>query len=385
MMKKILFITATRADFGKLKSLILAVKKSKDFEYQIFGTGMHMLAKYGGTIKEVPLSGFDNLFTFMNQVEGESMEVVLANTVIGLSRYLAENHVDLIVVHGDRVEALAGATVGALRNILVAHIEGGEISGTVDELMRHAISKLSHLHFVANDTAKRRLQQLGEDPNAIFCIGSPDVDVMLSDQLPTLGAARERYQVEFDKYSIAMLHPVTTELETQFNNATVFVDALLDSKKNYIAIYPNNDTGSEYIFAAFRRLIEKPNIRVFPSLRFEYYLTFLKNANFLIGNSSAGIHEAPIYGVPTINIGTRQQNRFKHSSIFDVPFEKQAILSIIENLDSPMMFPSSEHFGKGNSSDQFMQALSGDIWQVSNQKLFRDFALGIECITEKKF
>lgn len=374
MKKKILFITATRADFGKLKSLILAVKKSNNFEYQIFGTGMHMLAKYGGTIKEIPRSGFDNLFTFMNQVEGESMEVVLANTVIGLSRYLAENHVDLIVVHGDRVEALAGATVGALRNILVAHVEGGEISGTVDELMRHAISKLSHIHFVANDLAKRRLEQLGEDPNAIFCIGSPDVDVMLSDQLPTLGVARERYQVEFDKYSIAMLHPVTTELEMQFDNASVFVDSLLVSRKNYIVIYPNNDAGSEYIFAAFRRLKERSKIRIFPSLRFEYYLTFLKNASFLIGNSSAGIHEAPIYGVPTINIGTRQQNRFKHSTIFDVPFEKQAILSTIKNLDSPMMFPSCKHFGTGNSSEQFMQAINDDIWQVSNQKLFRDFA-----------
>jgi len=194
MKKKILFITATRADFGKLKSLIQAVKEANDFEYQIFGTGMHMLAKYGGTIKEIPRSGFDNLFTFMNQVEGESMEVVLANTIIGLSRYLAENDIDLIVVHGDRVEALAGATVGALRNVLVAHIEGGEISGTVDELMRHAISKLSHVHFVANDKAEQRLKQLGEDPDAIHCIGSPDVDVMLSDELPSLEVAKARYE-----------------------------------------------------------------------------------------------------------------------------------------------------------------------------------------------
>ncbi|AGF79648.1 UDP-N-acetyl-D-glucosamine 2-epimerase, UDP-hydrolysing [Desulfocapsa sulfexigens DSM 10523] len=372
MKKRILFITATRADFGKLKSLIRAVKESNEFEYQIFGTGMHMLAKYGGTIKEIPRSGFDNLFTFMNQVEGESMEVVLANTIIGLSRYLAENKIDLIVVHGDRVEALAGATVGALRNILVAHIEGGEISGTVDELMRHAISKLSHIHFVANDKAEQRLKQLGEDPDAIYCIGSPDVDVMLSDELPSLEEAKARYEVTFDSYSVAMLHPVTTELEIQFDNAALFADALLESKRNYIVIYPNNDSGSEYIFAAYKRLQKKNNIRIFPSLRFEHYLTFLRNADCLIGNSSAGIHEAPIYGVPTINIGTRQQNRFKHPSIFDVPFDREAILSAIKQSQISKSYPACNYYGLGDSAKQFTQALKEDVWKVSNQKLFRD-------------
>jgi UDP-N-acetylglucosamine 2-epimerase (hydrolysing) len=372
MKKRILFITATRADFGKLKSLIRAIKESNEFEYQIFGTGMHMLAKYGGTIKEIPRSGFDNLFTFMNQVEGERMEVVLANTIIGLSRYLAENPIDLIVVHGDRVESLAGATVGALRNILVAHIEGGEISGTVDELMRHAISKLSHIHFVANEKAERRLKQLGEDPDAIYCIGSPDVDVMLSDELPSLEEAKARYEVTFDSYSVAMLHPVTTELEIQFDNASLFADALLESKRNYIVIYPNNDSGSEYIFAAYRRFQNKSNIRIFPSLRFEYYLTLLKNADFLIGNSSAGIHEAPIYGVPTINVGTRQQNRFKYPSIFDVPFDREAILSAIEQSQVSKSYQACSYYGVGDSAKQFTKALQGDVWKVSNQKLFRD-------------
>ena len=372
MKKKILFITATRADFGKLKSLIRAVKESKEFDYQIFGTGMHMLAKYGGTIKEIPRSGFENLFTFMNQVEGEKMEVVLANTIIGLSRYLSENNADLIVVHGDRVEALAGATVGALRNILVAHIEGGEISGTVDELMRHAISKLSHIHFVANERAEQRLKQLGEDPEAIYCIGSPDVDFMLSDELPTLEEAKTRYEVVFEKYSVAMLHPVTTELAIQFDNASIFVDTLLESKRNYIVIYPNNDSGSEYIFAAYRRLQKKKNIRIFPSLRFEHYLTFLKNADFLIGNSSAGIHEAPIYGVPTINIGTRQQNRFKYPTIFDVPFDRKKILSAIKISQSSKSYPTCSFYGVGDSSKQFMKALQENVWKVSNQKLFFD-------------
>lgn len=375
MKKRILFITGTRADFGKLKPLINAVKESADFEYQIFGTGMHMLAKYGGTISEITKSGFEKLFVYMNQVEGESMEVILANTITGLSRFLHENHVDLIVVHGDRVEALAGATVGALRNVLVAHVEGGEISGTIDELMRHAISKLSHLHFVSSVTAEKRLKQLGEAPNAVFTIGSPDVDVMMSDLLPNLSKAKERYQIDFNDYAIATLHPVTTEsAEMQVQHASVFVNTLLESGDNYIVIYPNNDSGSEYIFNAYDCLKNAPNIRVFPSLRFEFFLTFLKNAKYIIGNSSAGIHEAPIYGIPTINIGSRQQNRFKHHSIVDVDFNQLEILNAIEVQRTAGIYPTSQYYGDGRSAEKFLEIIKTSIWSISNQKQFVDLA-----------
>lgn len=373
MPKKILFLTGTRADFGKLKPLINAVKNCDGFQYQIFATGIHMLAKYGGTVKEISRSGFDNVFTYMNHIEGEDMEIILANTIIGLSRYLHEHQVDMIVVHGDRVEALAGATAGALRNILVVHVEGGEISGTVDELMRHAISKLSHIHFVASDTAERRLQQLGEAPETIFRIGSPDVDVMLSDTLPELEQAKQRYQIPFEQYAIAMLHPVTTEYELQEQHAEIFVDSLLASKQNYIVVYPNNDHGSEFIFSAYNRLKNHSNIRLFPSLRFEYFLRFLKHANFLVGNSSAGIHEAPIYGVPTINIGTRQQNRFRYESIFDVDFDCADILSHMARFKSLTRFSPCAYYGDGSSAEKFLAALQGDVWTISNQKQFKDF------------
>ena len=373
MQKKILFLTGTRADFGKLKPLINAVKSCDEFQYQIFATGIHMLAKYGNTVKEISKSGFDNVFTYMNQVEGEDMEIILANTIIGLSRYLHENKVDMIVVHGDRVEALAGATVGALQNILVVHVEGGEISGTVDELMRHAISKLSHVHLVASETAERRLQQLGEAPETIFRIGSPDVDVMLSDTLPELEQAKEHYQIPFEHYAIAMLHPVTTEYEQQAGHAEIFVDALLASKQNYIVVYPNNDHGSEFIFDVYNRLKNQPNIRLFPSLRFEYFLRFLKDSLFLVGNSSAGIHEAPIYGVPAINIGTRQQNRFRYESIFDLEFDSANILQYMDRFSATTRFIPCAYYGDGSSAEKFLAALQGDVWTISNQKQFKDF------------
>lgn len=370
--KTILFLTGTRADFGKLKPLIQAVKNSSEYECLIFVTGMHLLAKYGSTVHEIERSGLGNYFTYMNQVYGDDMEIVLANTISGLSRYLHENKVDLIVLHGDRVESLAGATVGALRNILVAHVEGGEISGTIDELMRHAISKLSHFHFVANETAQKRLRQLGEDEKTIFNIGSPDIDVMLSNDLPHIDLAKERYKIDYPEYAVAILHPVTTDDRcVQTRNASIFVDTLIESGLNYIVIYPNNDLGSDAIFSAYDSLAGNASFRIFPSLRFEYFLTLLKHSDFIIGNSSAGIHEAPIYGVPTINLGTRQQNRFSYSSIFDVEFEKSAILDQISKIRPRGSYQPTYYYGDGGSANKFMEVLK-TIWELPKQKQFKD-------------
>lgn len=373
MTKKILFISGTRADFGKIKPLIQAVKDSPGYSYAIFATGMHLMSRYGLTVNEIVKSGFDHIHTFINQVPGESMDSVLANTISGLSRYLHENHYDLIVVHGDRVEALAGATVGALRNILVAHIEGGEVSGTIDELMRHAITKMSHLHFVGSEVAKKRLIQLGEPADRIFVIGSPDVDVMMSDNLPSLVEAKSRYEIEFDNYAIAMLHPVTTQLEKQRQHADIFVESLIQSEKEYIVIYPNNDAGSDQILDAYEALVDNPKFKIFPSIRFEYFLTLLKGSEFIIGNSSAGIHEAPVYSIPTVNIGDRQHNRIQHCTVFNVEFCTQSILEVIRNLPKPNSIPPLFHYGSGDSAARFIEALHNqELWAISTQKFFQD-------------
>ena len=336
--KTVLFLTGTRADFGKLKPLIEVVDESNKFEYEIFATGMHCLSRYGYTLDEIRKSGFKNIYSYMNQTMNEPMDMILANTIQGLSRYVSENRPDLIVVHGDRVEALAGAVTGSLNNILVAHIEGGEFSGTIDESIRHTVTKMSHAHFVANEEAANIVRQMGEQN--VFVIGSPDIDVMLSDKLPSLLDAKERYDILFDKYAIALYHPVTTEdMEQQ---AKEFVDDLIGSGDNYVVVYPNNDLGSEYIFKEYKRLTGN-KFKIYPSIRFEYFLTLLKNAQYIIGNSSAGIREAPVYGVPTINIGTRQQNR-NHLT---------------------------ENFGNGDSAKRFMSILdSKQFWQIPVQKEF---------------
>lgn len=373
MSKKILFISGTRADFGKLKALIREVSCCEQFEYQIFATGMHMLAKYGSTYAEITKAGFKNVFPYINQDSNVNwqMDIVLASTIQGLSNFVKENRCDLIVVHGDRIEALAGAIVGALNNILVAHIEGGELSGTVDELIRHAVSKLSHLHFVANEDAKRRLVQMGEIAANIFVIGSPDIDIMMSEDLPGIDEVKGKYEISFPRYSIFLYHPVTTEFSEIRRNVETAVGALLESKRNYVVIYPNNDYGTELIFESLQQLKGNPRFRMLPSVRFEYFLSLLKHADFIIGNSSSGIREAPVFGVPTINLGTRQANRFLYQSIVNVPETGADILAAMARLEP--RYPPTLHFGRGESAKLFIKELKkAKIWKTSPQKQFND-------------
>lgn len=371
--KKILFLTGTRADFGKIKSLIQTLEEQQDFEAFVFITGMHLQEIYGYTLIEIERCNFKNVFTFENHTHETTMDLTLAKTIEGLSNYCKTIKPDMIVVHGDRVETLAGAIVGSLNNILVAHIEGGEVSGTVDELIRHSVSKLSHIHFVSNKLAAKRLQQMGEVKESIFTIGSPDIDIMFSNNLPFLETAKQYYQISFDDYALVMFHPVTTEFNSMKEYAVTFVDCLLKDKRNYIVIFPNNDLGSQFIIDEFKRLEGNTRFRIFPSLRFEYFLTLLKNSQFIIGNSSAGIREAPYYGIPIINIGTRQQNRAIHADIINVNYSEKDILEALSKIGSHKVQVSDNDFGEGNSNELFLQSLKkNDIWQLNHQKQFRD-------------
>lgn len=372
-MKKILFITGTRADFGKLKPLMLELEHSKAFECHIFATGMHTLSKHGQTFDEIRKTGFKHLFTYINQDSScnTSMDITLSNTIEGISRYIHEFPMDMILVHGDRVETLAGAIVGALNNILVAHIEGGELSGTIDGVIRHAVSKLSHLHFVSNINAKERLIQMGECKESIFVIGSPDIDLMISNTLPDLNKVKRRYRIPFEKFGIFIYHPVTTELDNLERHMQNIIGALEELPLNFVIIYPNNDMGSGIIFKSIKPLENKIKYKVFPSLRFEYFLTLLKNAYVIIGNSSVGIRESPVFGVPSINIGTRQEKRTISSAIINVNPDKQEIITAFNNLPNNLI--PTYPFGKGNSTERFMKIIKKKgTWKTSYQKQFQD-------------
>jgi UDP-N-acetylglucosamine 2-epimerase (hydrolysing) len=371
--RKIAFVTGTRADFGKLKSLMNKVQGDPAFELHVFVTGMHMLARYGSTHEEVEKSGFRNIYKYMNQNAADRMDHILSKTITGLSDYVHEIKPDLLVIHGDRVEALAGASVGALNNLRVCHVEGGEVSGTVDELIRHAVSKLSHIHFVANDRAQARLQQLGEREESIYVIGSPDIDAMNS-ALPSMDEARQRYGFDYDEHAVVLFHPVTSEVPDLRRQARTLVDALLASDQNYIVIYPNNDHGTEIILEEYNRLRGNPRFKLYPSIRFEYFLRILKEARFMIGNSSAGVREAPHFGLPAINLGTRQNNRVSHDSVINAPIESKPIQDAIAAALGLARKPVAL-FGTGNSAELFHAILQDEtFWQQPTQKFFVDRA-----------
>lgn len=370
--RRVVFLTGTRADFGKLKSLMLKLQDDDAFEVHVFVTGMHMLSKYGYTCEEVEKAGFRNVYKYINQNSSDNMDHILSKTISGLSDYVKEIAPDLLIVHGDRVEALAGASVGALNNIMIGHIEGGEVSGTVDELIRHAVTKLSHIHFVANDTAKTRLTQLGEREESIHVIGSPDIDVMNSDSLPTIAEVRRRYDFDFGDYAILMFHPVTSELGDLRRQIRIIVDQVIASEMNYVVIYPNNDHGTDYILEEYERLKNLSRVRIYPSMRFEYFLTLLKHASFMMGNSSAGVREAPHFGIPTLNLGSRQNNRVKCDSVVDVAIESETIARAIKCAREIPRSPRAL-FGHGDSAERFHTIVSNPVfWQGETQKYFVD-------------
>lgn len=372
--KKILFITGTRADYGKIKSLMKTMDESDEYEVYIYVSGMHLLPQYGNTYKEVLKDNYRNVHVAFGQQFTDNMSYNLGNVLMNLSGYVRQINPDMILVHGDRTDALAGAIVGALNNILVAHVEGGEISGTIDDSIRHAISKFAHLHFVCNGEAKKRIIQLGESEERIFIIGSPDIDVMLSDKLPDFSEVKKYYEIDFEHYGIFLYHPVTTEIEQLSEHITTTIHALIESGRNYVVVYPNSDMGSEIILDKVKKLKENKHFAVYPSIRFEYFLSLLKNADFIIGNSSAGIRESGIYGVPAIDIGTRQTGRYDISKLKNIQHVPEGEKDILEAIQRANRYAVNCHsFGNGHSTEKFLETLKNeDVWNCEIQKKFVD-------------
>ncbi len=370
-MKKIVFITGTRADYGKIKSVIKMLDNSNTFDVYIYVTGMHLLEKYGSTYIEIQKDGFNNIFLSKRIDNSLSMDEILANNILQFTKFVKNIKPDMIFVHGDRVEAMAGAIVGALNNIYVSHIEGGEISGTIDESIRHAISKLANFHFVSNESSKKNLIQMGEDANNIFIVGSPDIDIMVKNNYD-IDYIKKKYNINFENYAIMIYHPVISEIDFLKNKIKVLVDSIIESDRNYVVIYPNNDMGSDIILEEYKRLIGNDKIIMYPSIRFEYFLTLLKYSDFVIGNSSLGIRESGIYGIPTINVGTRQNGRYDlrtQKNICCVNEKKSEIINAINEIEKYKY--KDKMFGNGDSDKRILKILECDnLWKRNIQKKF---------------
>lgn len=370
-LKRVLVVTGTRADFGKQRGLMRALEAAEDFSLQVVVTGMHLIERYGETVIEVLDEGFAEIHQLPNQIPGEPMDLVLANTVAGFGRLVHDRPPDAIIVHGDRLEALAGAIVGAVRNIRVIHLEGGELSGTIDGSLRHAITKLAHVHLVANAAAARRLVAMGESPESVLQVGSLEVDALLAAETPEYTSVAAHYELPEGPLGVAILHPVTTDPAYSRTSAEALVEALLRVDLPFVLIHPNNDEGTLDIQHAYERLSGHPRIRRLPSMRFEAFVTLLKHCSVIVGNSSSGVREAPVFGTQSINIGTRQRGRANAPTIQNVEPETSKIVQAIQQALAEGRGLSTTAFGAGGSLTAVMDALRSEaLWDVPLDKDF---------------
>lgn len=368
--KKLLFVTGTRADFGKLEPLAYAAQQA-GFEISFFITGMHMMRRYGETRLEVKRFVGAEFFEFVNQREGDALDFILSKTILGFSDFVHEHRPDLVIIHGDRVEALAASIVCAMRYIRSAHIEGGEVSGTIDESIRHCNTKLCATHFVSSEDARQRVLALGEAPDRVYNIGSPELDTHARPSGVTIEEVKARYAIPFDDYGIVIFHPVTSEVDTIGAQARSLFGALEVSGKNFVVIAPNNDPGTEQIFAVLEKLPSE-RFRLIPSMRFNYFSELMKNASLMLGNSSAGVRESPFLGLPSLDVGSRQNNRAQASTVTSLSaFDTDDIRQWI---DGKWMHRelASDGFGHGTASSLFIEILERrEFWQSNMQKSFQ--------------
>ena len=371
--KKIIFVTGTRADFGKLEPLAVAAAHS-GFDVSFFVTGMHMMEAYGTTKIEVHRTPNVSVYEFLNQRPDDPQDTIFAKTMIGFSDFLQEHKPDLVLVHGDRVEAMACALVCATNYVRCAHIEGGEVSGTIDEVFRHCNTKLAYCHFVSSETASKRVQALGEDVDSIYVIGSPELDFHAKPSGITLDDVIERYHIENRDYGICTFHPVTSEADDMRRQAENLFGVLEKSGKYFVVIKPNNDPGSEGIIEVINNL-PRDRFRILPSMRFAHFSELMKNAACMIGNSSAGVREAPFVGITSLDIGSRQTNRSFAASIFKAHADERSKIAEFLNTQWGVSYSGQTEFGQGDATEQFISVLkSDDFWSRSFQKRFHDVA-----------
>lgn len=365
--KKILFVTGTRADYGKLQPLAKAAQEAGN-HITFFITGMHMMKRYGETRLEVKKFSNADFFEFVNQKEGDSLELILSKTILGFSDFVHENKPDLVVIHGDRVEAMAASIVCAMRYIRSAHIEGGEISGTIDESIRNCNTKLCATHFVSNETAKKRVIGLGELEDRVFTIGSPELDTHALPSKVSIDEVKKHYNIPFNEYGIVIFHSVTSEVGDIGDQAMSLFDALIYSGRNFVVISPNNDPGTEKIFSVIDSLPQQ-QFKNIPTMRFHYFSELMKNASVIVGNSSVGVREAPFLGVPSLDIGTRQSNRSTAESVTKASaFDVQKIKDFLDN-QWGVKKEKCKEFGSGTASENFIKYISNyNFWKIDLQK-----------------
>lgn len=364
-MKKIMIITGSRGEWGYIRPILKLIQQRNDVEYVLVVTNMHLLPAYGNSYKEIENDGFKIHYKVHMSLDGYSHVTHAKSLGLFLNSMpdiIDSEKPDWILLAGDRGEQLMAAIAGAYTYTPVAHIQAGELSGNIDGMTRHAIGKLVHLHFAANQDAADRLKKLGEEEFRIHNVGAPQLDEMVNAQFTELQEIESKLCVKLDKgYILGVMHPVTEEADKAQKQAEVFIKALNQFDVPKVIILPNNDAGSNGVKEAIKNY-RQGEYYMYANLKREDYLGLLKNSLCIVGNSSSGLLEAPTFKVPAVNIGRRQNMRFRGINVIDVPFEVDEVVSAIEKAMSAEFVKYLEEncenpYGDGHSSERILELL----------------------------
>ena len=382
--KKICFVIFSSANYNSIKSVILEAKRSKRFKVNVIVGASALQNKFGDVANRIVNDGIKIDFKIENQFSTSELSSMVKTTGLGmieLSDIFTKLSPDLVFTVGDRYETISTAITATYMNILVAHTMGGEVTGTLDESVRHAITKLSHLHFVANKDSMKRVIKLGEKPSHVFNVGCPRNDLLKNilkknnfkkefDYLSRKGVGDLDSLSQNDHYFVTLYHPVTTELEKNEQVIANIVNATSKFNIKNIIIWPNSDGGSEQIskkLRTIRELNKIKNYKIYKNLPIEYYIPLIKNAKCLIGNSSSAIRDGAFIGVPAVNVGKRQNSRLTSKNVIQSSNEMQDIYKKIK-IQYGKKFKSSKLYGSGDASKKILQILK-KLDKFSTQKI----------------
>lgn len=371
MKMKLCLVITTRGNYAKVKSILQAAENDPDVELQIIVGGGAILAKYGNIADSLTTMGVnvDRRIHFL--VEGETPVTMAKSAGLAVSEFTTafENlQPDVVMVIADRFECLSIAMTASYMNIPVAHMEGGEVSGSIDESIRHAITKLSHVHFPATREAADRIIRMGEAPETVFPVGATSLDVIAGLDLDNLQPIMEKQvsagvgaRVDLAQpYLTVIQHPVTTEYAENLEHVNQTLNAIHELGMGTIWIWPNMDAGSDGISKGIRIFREKhvdAPMHFFKSLPIEHYAPLLKNAKAIVGNSSSGIREAAFLGTPCVNIGSRQSGRDRSSNIIDVGYDKAEIKAAIQKQLDHGRYEENHMWGDGKAGPKILEIL----------------------------
>ena len=382
-MKKICIVTGSRAEYGLLRWVIEGVENSSILELQLVATGMHLSHEFGMTVNEIRSDGFfidRKIVMLLSSGTEVGVTKSFGLGVIGFADALADLRPDLMLILGDRFEIMAAAVAAMIAKVPIAHLHGGEATeGLIDESIRHSITKMSHLHFVAAEEYRKRVIQLGEQENRVFRVGGLGIDAILNLQFLSLAELEKDLKFSFLRHNLLVtFHPVTLEQNTASSQMDELLDALAELEgTGLIFTMPNADAEGAVLFAKIKEFCAKhPNSRSFTSLGHLRYLSCMKYVDGIVGNSSSGLIEAPSLKKGTINIGDRQRGRLRADSVIDCDPTRNSISSALKRLFSTefqsILVDVKNPYGNGGASDAIIKILEATSLQGLLKKRFND-------------